>query len=209
MKLIQTALTVGAGALLLSGAFAVAAAAGPATHVMTVRLPGGAVEQIRYSGDVPPQVRLSPQFGSFDVGWPAAFFEPSPFAELDRISAAMDREMAAMMRNADAVAASPGIVEIDAGKLPPGSESYSFVSTSSGNGYCARSVQIVSPGEGRKPQVVSRSYGDCGSGRGGVVSGVEHAAPAEQPSDVREIRYAPPRATAHGGTIREASAAEY
>ncbi|HEX4157197.1 MAG TPA: hypothetical protein VHY79_01870 [Rhizomicrobium sp.] len=208
MKSIQTALLAGVGALLLSGAISVATAAGHGAHVMTVRLPGGVVEHIRYSGDVPPQVEVSPWAGSFDVGWPVAFFGPSPFAEMDRISAAMDRQMATMLQNADAIAANPGLVEIGAGKLPPGSESYSFVSTASGSGVCARSVQIMSRGGGQKPQIVSKTYGDCGNGHGGVSSGVGHAAPADQPSDVREIRYTP-RAAPDGGMIREASAVQH
>ncbi|HTT83187.1 MAG TPA: hypothetical protein VMF67_06885 [Rhizomicrobium sp.] len=206
MKNIPTALLGGVGALLVSGVLA--AAAGPATHVMTVRLPGGAIEQIRYSGDVPPRVNISPWAGTFDFGWPVADFGPSPFVEMDRISAAMDRQMAVMIRNADAMAADPGLVEINAGKLPPGSESYSFVSTMSGNGMCARSMQIVSRGDGQKPQVVTKTYGDCANARGGAAPSVEHMAPAEQPFDVREIRYAP-RVAPDGGPIREASAVQY
>jgi hypothetical protein len=37
---------------------------------------------------------------------------------MDRTSAAMDRQMAAAIRNADAIAANRGVVEIDAGMLP-------------------------------------------------------------------------------------------
>jgi hypothetical protein len=191
---------------MLSGAFSVAAA-GHDTHVMTVRLPGGAVERIRYSGDVPPQVVFTDDAMPFDVGWPVAFFGPdSPFAEMNRISAEIDRQMTATMRNADAFASNPGLSEIEAGKLPPGTESYSVVSSVSGNGVCARSVQITSRGEGQKPQVLSRTYGDCANGDGGTMPGVQHSVPADQPSDVQEIRYVP---HSSGDTVREASAVQY
>jgi hypothetical protein len=191
---------------MLSGALSVAAAAQD-THVMTVRLPGGAVERIRYSGDVPPQVEVTAGAMPFDVAWPVAFFGPdSPFAEMNRISAEMDRRMTAMIRNADALAADPGLTEIEAGKLPPGAESYSVVSSMSGNGVCTRSVQITSRGEGQKPQVLSRTYGDCGNGAGGAVPGVQRAVPADQPSDVQEIRYVP---RTGGSAVREASVVQY
>jgi hypothetical protein len=206
MRTFRTALLAGVGALMLSGALS-GAAAGQDTHVMTVRLPGGEVERIRYSGDVPPQVVVTDGAMPFDVGWPAAFFGPdSPFAEMNRISAAMDRQMTAMLRNADAFAANTGLSETEAGKLPPGAESYSFVSSMSGNGVCARSVQITSRGEGQKPQVLSRTYGDCGNGGGGATPGVQHAVPADRPSDVQEIRYVP---RTNGGAVREASVIQY
>jgi hypothetical protein len=191
---------------MLSGALSVAAARQD-SHVMTIRLPGGVMEQIRYSGGVPPQIMFTGGAMPFDVGWPVAFFGPdSPFAELNRISAEMDRQMTAMIGNADAFAANPGLTEIEAGKVPPGAESYSFVSSMSGNGICARSIQITSRGEGQKPQVLSRTYGDCEHGGGGAVPGAQHAAPADQPSDIQEIRYAP---RGNGGVVREASVGQF
>ena len=44
------------------------AAAQGATHVLTVRLPGGAVEQIRYTGNVPPEVMVAPDAAAFGYG---------------------------------------------------------------------------------------------------------------------------------------------
>jgi hypothetical protein len=206
MQTIRTAIVAGVGALMLSGALSVAAA-GPGMHVMTVRLPGGAMEHIRYSGDVPPQIVVTPGGIPLDFGWPAAFFgSDSPFAEMNRISAEMNRQMAAMMRNAGAVAANPGLSEIEAGNMPPGSESYSFVSTMSGNGVCGRSVEITSRGERQKPQVVSRTFGDCGNGHGVVTPGAQRSAPADQPSDMQEIHYVP---RTNGNVVREASADQY
>ena len=45
---------------------------------------------------------------------------------------------------------------------PAGSQSYSFVSTLSGNGVCVRSTQITASGNGAAPKVASHSSGNCG-----------------------------------------------
>lgn len=192
MHTVRTVLLAGAAAVLLASACGAAVAKGPETHTMTVRLPGGGVEEIRYSGNVAPQVVVTPQYAPIGFGWPMAFFGPdSAFAQLDRISAAMDRQMGAMLQDAQALAAEPGLVtQVGVGNLPAGSERYSFVSTTSGNGVCAKSVEITSRGDGQKPQVVSKSWGDCGKGESGA--GATSLAPTRsEPSGIREIRYAP------------------
>jgi hypothetical protein len=48
--------------------------------------------------------------------------------------------------------------------LPPGTVSYSFVSTTNGGSTCSRSVQVNSLGSGQPPKVVSNSSGDCREG---------------------------------------------
>lgn len=208
MQILRTALCAGAGALMLSGVFNIASAASQHSHLMTLWLPGGAIEQIRYSGDVAPAVAVGPAAMPFRFGWPVAFYTPdSPFAELDRISAAMNRHMALMLRNADALARDPGLLDVRTGNLPPGSTSYSFVSAVSGNTICARSVKILSRGTGEKPQVISRSYGNCGSTPSGV-SNAHQVAPAERPSGVQEIRYMP-RAPDSAADLREAGAVPF
>ncbi|MBW9051666.1 hypothetical protein [Rhizobium mesosinicum] len=152
----------------LMGAAVIAAAelAGPAaaetiahksanTHVLVVRLPDGSIEQIRYAGERPPQVRIDgqPEPGLFDPFWPSA-----PFADLDRISAAIDREAAAVLQQAGSMMlASPGnLTTIGLGELPAGVRGYSMVSTISGNGVCTRSVRYFSTGNG-KPHVESNT----------------------------------------------------
>lgn len=45
--------------------------------------------------------------------------------------------------------------------LPPGTVSYSFVSTTNGGSTCSRSVQVTSLGSGQPPKVVSNNSGDC------------------------------------------------
>ena len=153
------------------GACAIAALAGsaawasstPSEHRMTVWLPGGASETITYAGDVAPKVSFTS--GEFEhLGFDAlAFGQVMP---IERIAAAMDADMAAMMRQADAmampVAVMPfnGVTAAGLRAMPPGSQSYSVASTMNGNNVCTRSVQITESGES-KPKVVRHSSGNC------------------------------------------------
>ena len=56
-----------------------------------------------------------------------------------------------------------GVAVDAAGRVPFGGESYSFVSTISGNGVCSQSVRIISRGDGTKPVVERHSSGNCGA----------------------------------------------
>jgi hypothetical protein len=180
--MIQTALVAGVAAIACLGVAAMAQNPKPPAprfqaHVLTVQLPDGSVEQIRYSGAVAPQVALSP-LGAF--GPATAADAGSPFAMLERMSARMDREMADMMLDAPVMPlpplAGPGAIQpVDLGKLPAGGESYSFVSTVNGGKACTRSVQITSRGPNQPPRVVSRTSGDCG----GQSAAAPQAAPAQ------------------------------
>ena len=152
------------GACAVAALFGTAAwaASAPAQHHLTVWLPGGGSEQITYTGDVAPKVSFTP--GDFA---PVSFWSPLAFdaVPVDRIAAAVDADMASMIRAADAMMAMPmpafnGITEADLGSLPPGSQSYSVISTVNGNNVCTRSVQITQNGNG-KPQVVRHASGNC------------------------------------------------
>jgi hypothetical protein len=161
MQTIRTALTAAAAALMFAGA---AAAQSGNTHTMTVQLPNGGVAQIRYAGDVPPQVIVSPDRlpVASVAAMPSLFDFDAPFAELRRISAEMDRRAAQMMREAAVLSSgSPQMTETALPNLPAGAQSYTFVSTLSGNGVCTCSVQITSTGNGA-PKVVRNSSGNCG-----------------------------------------------
>ena len=93
-------------------------------------------------------------------------------------------------------------IEMALGNLPPGTESYSMVSTWSGNGVCTQSVEITSPANGGEPRVVSHSSGNCGSAPGstGVVTTPTLPAPTHPP-DIRETHGTPP----YGGLVGEAT----
>jgi hypothetical protein len=88
---------------------------------------------------------------------------------MERISAEMDRQTAAMFRRAEAMteqARSGQPIEAAFGNLPAGSRGYTYISTMSGSGFCTRSVEITSQGNGA-PKVVSHSTGNCGPATGG------------------------------------------
>nr|WP_294510743.1 hypothetical protein [uncultured Rhodopila sp.] len=155
MRLSQTVLLAGAAALGMAG---LANAQTSATHVMTVQLPNGAIEQILYSGDVPPQVVVVPNAASFG----------SPFAALEQMSALMQRQAEAMLRSARAMAMQP---------MPVPMTEAAFGRVSPGSGVCMRSVQITYAGNGERPHIVSNTAGDCGA-PAGVAVPTELPAPA-------------------------------
>jgi hypothetical protein len=152
MRTTRVALLCGAAAILLAGYAGIAEAQTPETHVLTLRLPDGQVEQIRYTGDVPPAVVLAPE----------ANFDPVVrFAMLDQLTAAMDREAEALFKEINVLTA-------------PGLGGPSLMPALSGLGFCSRSVQITYSGNDQAPHIVTRTSGDCGLGNG-------EAAPAAQP----------------------------
>ncbi|MDE1993486.1 MAG: hypothetical protein KGI75_13360 [Rhizobiaceae bacterium] len=140
------------------------------SHVMTFRLPDGTLEQIRYIGDRPPKIEFQGASPMALFAAPAsdAISFGAPFADLDRISAMMDRQAAAMMREADSIdraafGPSQSPLNAEIGKLPPGVQGYSVVSTMSGNGVCTRSVRYFGAGDGKAPRVQTSTSGNCGN----------------------------------------------
>lgn len=130
-------------------------------HRMTVNLPQGGTATIAYSGDVAPKITFSQVPLSQDS---ADFRIWAPFAEMERVSAMMnaiaadmDGRLEASMRQMRRL--TPGMTEAGLMALPPGTESYSVTTISSGQGVCTREVRITSGGEGMKPQMISRSSG--------------------------------------------------
>jgi hypothetical protein len=184
MRTTRTLLVVGVAALAIAG---VATAAAINTHTLTVRLPDGGVERIIYTGNVAPRVEVAPPVAATSGAWQsAAVFDDPAFAAMDQISAQMDREMAAMIGQADTLgsrtlAGSGPLTIASTGDLPAGAQSFSFVSTSSGGGVCSRSVEITSAGEGQKPRVVSQSFGHCGASAAPTMSRSLETAPAGTP----------------------------
>jgi hypothetical protein len=135
---------------------------------MTVQLPGGGVAEIHYTGNVPPQVTVSSSPAAVGHFLPASslFGANSPFAMLDRLSAEMDREAAALFHYAHAMAAQPwsgskGVTLTNMQNLPPGTRGFSYVSTVTGNGVCTRSTEITATGNG-PPRIVAHNSGNCG-----------------------------------------------
>jgi hypothetical protein len=183
MRLMKPSLLVGAAVLGLSAVALPAIGKEPATHEITIQLPGGGAETIRYAGDVAPKVTFVQ--APFAVAWPApvAFgFGPS-FAALDRIAADMDRQVDAFWRQARTMASWSGNGDLSQAalqNLAPGSSAYSVVSQSFGGKVCTRMTKITSSPNGGKPKVVSRTSGNCDASPTG-------AGIAPSPTGVRTI----------------------
>ena len=211
MRTVQTSFLAGAAMIVFAG-FAQAQAQSPGTHVLTIHLPGGGVERIQYSGDVPPEIFFGPNpvLAELPVAFPA-FGPGSPFAALDRMSEEMDRRAALLLREAAAMAdhipTEPGqLIQAQSRSLPPSGQSYHFVSAMSANGVCGRSVEITSFGDGKEPRVVSRSFGHCGTARPATARGSlpKPPKPAHLPDMVNTQSRSPAEAT-HAGLVQEAA----
>ena len=173
-------------------------------HVLNIAMPDGTIQQIRYSGDTPPAVVFTPVS---QAALPIAFGDPfsmTPFAEFDRIAAAMDRQMDDMLRQASTMAAQPigpdGKIDQAAfAKMPAGTVHYSFVSSSSGNGTCSRSVQVTSFGANQQPKVVSQSSGNCAGIGAPVTPVVGHPDASAKVTPVKHDEAKAPAAKAPSG----------
>jgi hypothetical protein len=150
------------------------AAAAQSTNVMTVRLPGGGLAEIRYVGDVPPRVVFLQGAAAYDSLMPAAsaIGRESPLAAFERIAAEMDRQAMATFLYAAALADQP--------RAEP---RYAYASTTPAGGGCLQGMRIMQIG-GAPPTVETYSAGNCGTGsaRDGTVRlPVAPAAPTRQP----------------------------
>lgn len=151
----------------VAGITGLAFAAGPQVHEMTIAMPNGGTAHVRYTGDVPPKVNfvqgLQSPFAMTAFG--PGFGAPPPFAEIARIQAQMNRQMAVMMlqaRQMQAAAMRDPLYHATLNGAPAGNSAPSFVSTLSRKNYCFRSVQITASPDGGSPKVVSRTEGNCG-----------------------------------------------
>lgn len=167
MQKLRTAAVIGAA--LLAAAELAGASAGELvkTHVLTVRLADGSLEQIRYAGDRPPRISFGDQPAPLLSQGFESFGADSPFALFDRMTAEMDREAAALWnetaRLSDSTLLPPGApTAVDFPNLRPGARSFSVVSTLSGGHMCTRSIEYSASSDGGRPRIVTRTSGDCG-----------------------------------------------
>lgn len=205
MQTLRNAFLIGAGLIAATGLAGQALAQqkmeqSASSHQMTVHLPDGSLEIIRYSGNQPPTItfpgdpdaalRLFTTLDPFDAH--------SPFADMKRISAAMDRETAAMMSDARFFTPWPDgtddLMKVDLSKLPKGAQGYTMISTTSGKGTCTRTMEYFSSGSG-KPQIKRSSSGSCGTQQGSTAKPAHaiepQSLPRDQPSNVIEASYQP------------------
>lgn len=104
----------------------------------------------------------------FDLDGPAftAFGVMPSFVALDRLAASMDRDMDDFLHQVaslERLAAVPPMTKLPLQMLPAGGTSYSLVSETVGNRTCTRMVQITQRAPGAKPQIVSKTSGNCGA----------------------------------------------
>jgi hypothetical protein len=180
MRLTRKIILAGGAALL---AFGTAAVAADKLHTMNVALPDGSVVQVQYAGDVAPRVAFQPI-----EAVPIAYVDP--FAELDRMAAAMEAQHEALMRQvaqmeqvaAQAGASGPEDITL-VGDVPAGTHFTYVSSTTDANG-CTRTVEYNSDGSSQQPKVTKTSAGSCDNAQQPaaptVVSAPAPAAPAAE-----------------------------
>lgn len=183
MRIVRTAIIAGLAAAALAGA---AVAAHDEGKMMLVALPDGTVQHIRYAGDDASRVALVPVHSPATL-IEAAFGSASPFAEMERISAAMDAQAAAMMRQAAALHAQApaadgrGVVLANAAGQPVGVMHYSYVSSTVSADGCTRTVRISSNGSEQQPRVIRTSAGDCSTAQTAPSPAIAPAPAAARP----------------------------
>lgn len=184
MRFYRKALIAGGVGIALAGA---AFAADQAKYkVMTIALPDGSVQQIRYVGDTPPQVTLVAQPIAQPVDLFDAVFGPdSAFAEMQRVSAAMQAQSEAMMRQAAQAVQAPagghGVTLTNAAGEPVGVAHFSYVSTSTDANGCTQTVSYSSDGQAAQagqPNVVRTASDGCSAAVKAGVTQTSAPAPA-------------------------------
>jgi len=208
MRIVRTALIAGAATLALAGA---AFAARDDGKLMLVALPDGTVQHIRYQGDVAPRILL------VEDQAPAAMIESafaplSLFAEMQRVSAAMNARAEAMMRQAAALqaqaanpaAAGQGITLTNAAGEPVGVMHYSYVSSTTGADGCTRTVSYSSDGGlGQQPRMIQTSSGTCGVAPARPVAPTAVSAAAARPSATSGAKITPVKAVTTATELRQ------
>ncbi len=212
MRRIEASLVAGAMMIIASGAQAQSAR----SHALDIQLPDGAVAHIQYSGDVPPEVFFDARPVRPASPWLFPAFGPnSPFAALDRLAEEMDRQAAHLLDEAAAISQHlrshpEGLIEANSGGFPAGAYSYSIVSTTSAGRVCGRGIEITSRGDGAKPRVVTRSFGNCAGGHAPVHGKTAvPPKPARQPETIEASNRASRVAEAPRLTLTQEAALRY
>ncbi len=172
----------------------------PPMHTLTVKAPDGSIARISYSGSVAPIVHFvrGPQrTATAAPAW--------PFANVARISAAMNREMDVLMQQADLLS-SPmlGMGPIYNAALlhPMGPSGWPMIErAAAGPGMCMQSVEVSRIGNAA-PHIVEHMVGNCGKKEGMSATaflprnGEGHLVPlgpaaSHHAPQVREVHYLP------------------
>ena len=158
--------TIAAVALATSAGMAAVRTADPAPqmHTLTVKAPDGSIARISYSGNIAPVVHFVPA-----AQMSAAVAPAWPFANVARISAAMNREMDVLMQQANMLE-SPVLAMgplYNAALLHPlGPSGWPMIERASLTpGMCMQSVEVSRIGNAA-PHVVEHMTGNCGKSAG-------------------------------------------
>jgi hypothetical protein len=166
MKLSNTSILAGIAVLAVTACALPAIAMVLARHELSAPLADDGAATARYVGDAAPHVWITPP--ALQAAWtqPRDDGAFASFAAFNQMAADMDRQMAAMMRQANMTMAMPDAPDLTDATLQgmlAGSQS-TVISTSFGGGNaCTRIVQVSMSANGAKPRVVSRSSGNCGT----------------------------------------------
>ena len=164
MRFVRTAMLATLGVAVIAGA------ATAAQKTMLVAFPDGSVQHIAYPENAAPRILV------VQAPEPISLFSTgSPFAEMERISAMMDAQADAMLRQAammqEQVVAhgsdqpGKGIVMTNAQGQPVGVMHYSFTSSTTSADGCTRTVRYSSNGSsGDQPKLLRTSAGNCAEG---------------------------------------------
>lgn len=178
MRAKRIAILAGAAAVLAAGT---APAFASERNRMTVALPDGALAEVEYVGDVAPRVTVVPVAARLPI-------LSDPFAEMERMAAAMQARHRAMMRQVAALQqlatqaeTAPGMTL--ASSLPAGVRYTMVSSTTDANG-CTRTVRYSSDGSSETPQVTRASAGSCAAVRDAPVA-IPAAAPKASAAEGR------------------------
>ncbi len=185
MRLISKVMLASAATLALAGT---AYAADSSLHHMQVASADRSAIQGKEAGDSQREIAFLPVQATAPT--PVMIVNPA-FADMDRLFASLDAQMAAMMRAASTMPAMPmtadGKPDLAALKSMPGggTVSYSYYSSSTGANGCTQTVQMSSTGAGQQPKIVKTSSGDCGTEPADTSAANQKAstavAPAAQP----------------------------
>jgi hypothetical protein len=152
MRLTRKAALVVVASLAIAGGASVAHGS-PELKTMNVDLPDGSVVRVQYSGDVPPRVELRQAPVRGDLA-----FDPAPFLAFHRIAAEMDRQIQQLWSGRFAPRWAGW------GATGPAGAGFSFVSQTTSDGRCTRSVEMTVAAPGAKPQMTKHQSGDCAAG---------------------------------------------
>lgn len=179
------ALLAGAAVLVNAGAAFAAEPASPEWHTTTVALPDGSHAEIRYAGDVPPQVTVS-----MPVQDRRAALTGKVADEVDGVDGSIPRArriIEAHPAQPPSQATLPQLVV--SGDAPEGSTyEYTLITTGADGKVCAQRTEWTSRGRGKEPQV---RRDDTGEGCAAAAPSAPAPTPAPMAPDHKPIRIDP------------------